>query len=83
MMEKTLILKHISRMLCLLISYSKFTRTAFPKNFTDLHSCVRMYGMVLGIQGICAFLPLKVRTWNGGTYGTDHSDQECNKNFYR
>lgn len=27
MMEKTLILKHISRMLCLLISYSKFTRT--------------------------------------------------------
>ena len=23
------------------------------------------------------------RTWNGGTYGTDHSDQECNKNFYR
>ena len=26
MMEKTLILKHISRMLCLLISYSKFTR---------------------------------------------------------
>lgn len=26
-MEKTLILKHISRMLCLLISYSKFTRT--------------------------------------------------------
>ena len=26
MMEKTLILKHISGMLCLLISYSKFTR---------------------------------------------------------
>ena len=26
-MEKTLILKHISGMLCLLISYSKFTRT--------------------------------------------------------
>ena len=26
MMEKTLILKHISEMLCLLISYSKFTR---------------------------------------------------------
>ena len=25
-MEKTLILKHISEMLCLLISYSKFTR---------------------------------------------------------
>lgn len=25
-MEKTLILKHISGMLCLLISYSKFTR---------------------------------------------------------
>lgn len=32
MMEKTLILKHISRMLCLLISYSKFTRTwQFPR----------------------------------------------------
>ena len=29
MMEKTLILKHISRMLCLLISYSKFTRTFY------------------------------------------------------
>ena len=28
MMEKTLILKHISGMLCLLISYSKFTRTS-------------------------------------------------------
>ena len=27
MMDKTLILKHISGMLCLLISYSKFTRT--------------------------------------------------------
>ena len=27
MMEKTLILKHILWMLCLLISYSKFTRT--------------------------------------------------------
>ena len=27
-MEKTLILKHISGMLCLLISYSKFTRTS-------------------------------------------------------
>ena len=53
------------------------------RNWTDLHSCVRMYGMVLGIQGIRAFLPLKARTWNGGTYGTDHSDQECNKNFYR
>ena len=32
MMEKTLILKHISRMLCLLISYSKFTRT-----YTERH----------------------------------------------
>lgn len=31
MMEKTLILKHISRMLCLLISYSKFTRTDFAE----------------------------------------------------
>ena len=29
MMEKTLILKHISGMLCLLISYSKFTRPTF------------------------------------------------------
>ena len=33
MMEKTLILKHISEMLCLLISYSKFTR---PKDFANL-----------------------------------------------
>ena len=30
MMEKTLILKHISEMLCLLISYSKFTRPNPP-----------------------------------------------------
>ena len=30
MMEKTLILKHILWMLCLLISYSKFTRTKLP-----------------------------------------------------
>ena len=36
MMEKTLILKHISRMLCLLISYSKFTRTYNKKRLTDL-----------------------------------------------
>ena len=36
MMEKTLILKHISRMLCLLISYSKFTRTKFRKMYTDI-----------------------------------------------
>lgn len=35
MMEKTLILKHISRMLCLLISYSKFTRT---KDLTGLNT---------------------------------------------
>ena len=34
MMEKTLILKHISGMLCLLISYSKFTRTEIKKFFT-------------------------------------------------
>ena len=34
MMEKTLILKHISRMLCLLISYSKFTRTTERKALT-------------------------------------------------
>ena len=33
MMEKTLILKHISRMLCLLISYSKFTRTNIMVDF--------------------------------------------------
>ena len=36
MMEKTLILKHISRMLCLLISYSKFTRTETEKTYTDI-----------------------------------------------
>ena len=34
MMEKTLILKHISGMLCLLISYSKFTRTFCPGKLT-------------------------------------------------
>ena len=32
MMEKTLILKHILWMLCLLISYSKFTRTCTYKS---------------------------------------------------
>ena len=37
--------------------------------------------MVLGIQGIRAFLPLKARTWNGGTYGTDHSDKNVTKTF--
>ena len=38
MMEKTLILKHISGMLCLLISYSKFTRTKviFELNFKPI-----------------------------------------------
>lgn len=36
MMEKTLILKHISRMLCLLISYSKFTRTDKNKVLTNV-----------------------------------------------
>ena len=35
MMEKTLILKHISEMLCLLISYSKFTR---PAHFVQLNN---------------------------------------------
>ena len=35
-MEKTLILKHISRMLCLLISYSKFTRTDKNKVLTNV-----------------------------------------------
>ena len=35
MMEKTLILKHISRMLCLLISYSKFTRTYYKLTVED------------------------------------------------
>jgi len=38
MMEKTLILKHISGMLCLLISYSKFTRT---KDHTKLKRIVK------------------------------------------
>ena len=36
MMEKTLILKHISGMLCLLISYSKFTR---PMSAVDMLFC--------------------------------------------
>ena len=34
MMEKTLILKHISGMLCLLISYSKFTRPSAAAGLT-------------------------------------------------
>lgn len=42
MMEKTLILKHISRMLCLLISYSKFTRTGGKRKW----NCVSIYGMI-------------------------------------
>ena len=33
-MEKTLILKHISEMLCLLISYSKFTRPKGAEKLT-------------------------------------------------
>ena len=54
MMEKTLILKHISRMLCLLISYSKFTRTrklfflAFPTfisyNYFKTDMCTDLTG---------------------------------------
>lgn len=39
MMEKTLILKHISRMLCLLISYSKFTRTYVKKVVEKSDKC--------------------------------------------
>ena len=38
-MEKTLILKHISGMLCLLISYSKFTRPANPDALNDWRRC--------------------------------------------
>ena len=38
-MEKTLILKHISGMLCLLISYSKFTRTLFNMQLTQSVNC--------------------------------------------
>jgi len=40
MMEKTLILKHISRMLCLLISYSKFTRTEIQNSWKMLMDIV-------------------------------------------
>ena len=44
MMEKTLILKHISRMLCLLISYSKFTRTrkAVILRLCNLHDTINL-----------------------------------------
>ena len=42
MMEKTLILKHISGMLCLLISYSKFTRTNIKNMLT-----LKNYGAIL------------------------------------
>ena len=44
MMEKTLILKHISRMLCLLISYSKFTRTSQGNSL----NVKKKYGMIKG-----------------------------------
>ena len=40
MMEKTLILKHISRMLCLLISYSKFTRTDIQAEVTQEYDTI-------------------------------------------
>ena len=45
MMEKTLILKHISRMLCLLISYSKFTRTfiAFPLTVDSTFAIIKLH----------------------------------------
>ena len=46
MMEKTLILKHISRMLCLLISYSKFTRT------NNLLKCGKTYSMIKEKEGV-------------------------------
>lgn len=44
MMEKTLILKHISRMLCLLISYSKFTRTKelFLWMYWEINAIIRI-----------------------------------------
>lgn len=42
MMEKTLILKHISRMLCLLISYSKFTRTKIFLNHGKIKSTYKI-----------------------------------------
>lgn len=48
MMEKTLILKHISRMLCLLISYSKFTRTL--RN--NLLKCGKTYSMIKEKEGV-------------------------------
>ena len=44
MMEKTLILKHISGMLCLLISYSKFTRTKRMVGLTMRFLCLRAMG---------------------------------------
>ena len=39
-MEKTLVLKHISGILCLLISYSKFTRSLQVMGLTSNTCCV-------------------------------------------
>ncbi len=51
MMEKTLILKHISRMLCLLISYSKFTRTPAPTGLYPAGKC-DVINMMPGSKGL-------------------------------
>lgn len=53
MMEKTLILKHISGMLCLLISYSKVTRT-----FSDYMLIKREESDI--IKSECVRIPLNI-----------------------
>ena len=60
MMEKTLILKHISRMLCLLISYSKFTRTALESKLTEVlavaYAVINKVFRKTGGRGLCCRL---------------------------
>ena len=53
MMEKTLILKHISGMLCLLISYSKF-----PRTFSDYMLIKREESDI--IKSECVRIPLNI-----------------------
>ena len=56
MMEKTLILKHISRMLCLLISYSKFTRTKLTEVLAVAYAVINKVFRKTGGRGLCCRL---------------------------
>ena len=46
-----MILKHISRMLCLLISYSKFTRTFLGFTFPDSLDMIKIENTFTGYRG--------------------------------